>query len=81
MNFYLYIGVLGAVALNKPTAEPVGKRCTFSALAIIKQTTSVNTIHAMRLLLDYEQISDIFHIPVLAVSSKTLKRTFRTSMQ
>lgn len=67
MIFYLYIGVLGAVALNKPTAEPVGKRCTFSALAIIKLTSSVNTIHAIRLLSAYEKIPDFLAYSIIGV--------------
>ena len=74
MNFYLHIGVLGAVALNKPTAEPVGKRCTFSALAIIKLTSPVNTIHAMCLLLANDKLFDILAYSILAVFFNTAKR-------
>ena len=65
MIFYLHIRVLGADALNKPTAEPVGKRCTFSALAIIKQTSSVNTILAMCLLPVHEMISDFLAYSIM----------------
>ena len=65
MIFYLYIGVLGAVALNKPTAEPVVKRCTFSALAIIKLTSPVNTMHAMCLLLANDKLFDILAYSII----------------
>ena len=78
MTFYLYIGVLGAAAPNKPTAEPVGKRCTFSALAIIKQTPSVNIIQAMRLLPVCKQNIDILAYSRIGVFSQTMKKSIES---
>lgn len=48
--FLSNIGVLGAAAPNKPTAEPVGKKVYFFCTCDNQANPSVNTIQAMRLL-------------------------------
>ena len=53
-----YRGLRGSQPLTSRLRSRSGKRCTFSALVIIKLPPSVNTIQAMRLLLTGQKIAD-----------------------